>query len=182
MASEQKANRLKWALLVVAILFVLAGLIYVVIPVPFPDVKMRFEGYKVIGTNTFAVMTVTNGSPTRVVLDDRWRLDEGTFMGGKETSGTAHGLIGLLPEYSSRSFELPISQSTTQWFVNLPFSYQKHRSPTTAFSLWLDAKGVFTSAPKSILRLARRLDGEFEEATLGSLLVTNLPPSGSNPP
>jgi hypothetical protein len=39
MASEQKANRLKWALIVVAILFSLAGLIYVVIPVPCPDVK-----------------------------------------------------------------------------------------------------------------------------------------------
>jgi hypothetical protein len=97
-------------------------------------------------------------------------------MGPKETSGTAHGLMGLLPEYSSRSFELPISQSTTQWFVNLPFSYQKHRSPTTAFSLWLDGKGFFASAPKGALWLARRLDGEFEDAILGSLLVTNLPP------
>jgi|GEM_PF-2450681 len=112
--TEQKIRRFRWWIVLLIILGAVAVLTHWLSkPLPPPLVSLNLVGFKVISTNTFAVISLSNAGPTRVYFDPRgWTARFQTSDGPITNHGGGFSYVSLgTKQHSNEIFYIEIPKT-----------------------------------------------------------------------
>jgi hypothetical protein len=184
-----KSGFWKTMALVFAAVLLFMLILHLTAALPKPVVTLAFQGFKKSGTNTYAIIRISNSGKSTVWREpDAWDLEAET-PNGWTTNRSVHftSVPWPLPPTSNEMIFVQVPPDAIRWRVRAGYGYYDHHHVRYEFAVWAIkhhlTKYVFSSAGECIGWILRLLPEPIgREGDVSTVVLTNRAPVLTNLP